>query len=452
MKRKENVSWWMGTGQRTWFPHLEAWLASPLTEQEQRLVTIRALVHREHAGPQSASRQWRGRPLKEREARARSCVATAVVGYPPPRSVRHAWRTTAPLRTRCGGAHRRAVPSASTCSRAVAEWATRGLATGVPDALVQEPLSTARLGPGSRDAPAIQGREKPVKQGKPPKAPRQKGRPATGGQQAPTPPKRLEVPRRQAAQAASALLPPAGDRGVKHTATGDTATWHGLQRHVDVHESGLPLSALVTAAAVPESQAAIPLRQWTSGQGTSCSDLLDAAEDARQSGEPSRARGHGPSMDRNPRGGPVGPRAPQEAQRSNERTASERFNRRLKEAGGGRNVRVQGAGQGRRHWMGGGVARVADQVLNVTGGCRSQTTLLTRRAWCASNPATQRPLGCPEARQAHKQLLMSSTQPPTQLLRTFAKGSDVRSIGKTRNHLIPMHSSSFALIRCMLLV
>src|SRR5712692_11285743 len=84
MKRKENVSWWMGTGQRTWFPHLEAWLASPLTEQEQRLVTSRALVHREHAGPQSASRQWRGRPLKEREARARSCVATAVVGYPPP--------------------------------------------------------------------------------------------------------------------------------------------------------------------------------------------------------------------------------------------------------------------------------------------------------------------------------------------------------------------------------
>jgi hypothetical protein len=52
-------------------------------------------------------------------------------------------------------------------------------------------------------------------------------------------------------------------------------------------------------------------------------------------------------MDRNPRGGAVVPMAPHEAQRDHERTASERFNSRLKEACGGRNVMVRGA----RHVM-----------------------------------------------------------------------------------------------------
>ena len=47
MKLTEKVSWWMGRVQRTLFPHLEACLASPLTTQDKRLVTILALVQRE---------------------------------------------------------------------------------------------------------------------------------------------------------------------------------------------------------------------------------------------------------------------------------------------------------------------------------------------------------------------------------------------------------------------
>jgi hypothetical protein len=48
MKLTENVSWLMGTVQRTWFPHRDACLAAPLTAQEKRLGTILALVPREH--------------------------------------------------------------------------------------------------------------------------------------------------------------------------------------------------------------------------------------------------------------------------------------------------------------------------------------------------------------------------------------------------------------------
>lgn len=178
MKLKETVSWLMGTVQRTLFPHREESLASPLTAQEKRLVNILALVRREHSVPQSASRQWLGRPIKEREAIARSFVAKAVLGYPHTRSLLHALRTTATLRIRCGCANRSAVPSASTFSRACAACATRGRATVVHDALVQEHLSTALIGHVSRDATAIQGREKPVKKVKQPKTPRKKGRPA----------------------------------------------------------------------------------------------------------------------------------------------------------------------------------------------------------------------------------------------------------------------------------
>lgn len=367
MKLTEKVSWLMGTVQRTLFPHLDACLAAPLTAQEKRLVKILELVHIENYVPKSASRQWLGRPLKEREAIARAFVAKAVLGYPHTRSLLHALRTTATLRTLCGFATRSAVPSESTFSRAFAEFATGGLATVVHDALVEEHLSTALIGHISRDATAIQGREKPVKKVKQPKAPRKKGRPAKGVQQEPTEPKRLAVQRQQSAQDAIALLPTVCDRGVKKNAKGYTETWNGFKLHVDVNDSGLPLSAILTSASVHDSQVAIPLMKLTSTKVTSCYDLMDAAYDAGQIWEQSRALGHVPIIDRNPRGGAVVPMAPHEAQRYNERTASERFNSRLKEEFGGRNVMVRGARKVMIHLMFGVVALFADQLLKVTG-------------------------------------------------------------------------------------
>ncbi len=367
MKLKETVSWLMGTVQRTLFPHLEECLASPLTAQEKRLVKILELVHIENYVPKSASRQWLGRPIKEREAIARSFVAKAVLGYPHTRSLLHALRTTATLRTLCGFATRNDVPSEATFSRAFAEFAACGLATVVHDALVHAHLRTALIGHVSRDATAIEGREKPVKKVKHAKAPRKKGRPAKGAQREPPDPKRLDVQRHQSAHDAIALLPTACDRGVKKNAKGYTETWNGFKLHVDVNDNGLPLSAILTSASVHDSQVAIPLMKLTSDKVTSCYDLMDAAYDARPIWEQSRALGHVPIIDRNPRGGAVIPMAPHEAQRYNERTASERFNSRLKEAFGGRNVMVRGAEKVMIHLMFGIVALFADQLLKVTG-------------------------------------------------------------------------------------
>ena len=78
MKLKERISWLMGTIQQSLFPHLDECLPAPLTEQENSLVKILELVSIEKHVPNNANRQWLGRPIKEREAIARSFVAKLI--------------------------------------------------------------------------------------------------------------------------------------------------------------------------------------------------------------------------------------------------------------------------------------------------------------------------------------------------------------------------------------
>jgi hypothetical protein len=304
MPLQETGSWWMGTVPRTWFPHRDACLAAPLTAPAKRLVTLLALVPREHAGPHRASRPWLGRPRKARAVLARALVANAGVGEPPPRALRPAGRPTATRRTRGGCATRHAVPSAATCSRALAAGALGGLAPVVQEARGHAPGRTVLLGPRSRDAPARQGRAQPVTPVQHPTGPRQQGRPAQGGPQAPPAPTRLAVQRPPAAPEALALLPPAGDRGVTHNATGSPDTGNGLPRPSDVNARGRPGRARGTSASGPASPVAIPLRTLRRTQVPSGSARLAATSDAGPLGEPRRARGPGPLMDRPPRGGP----------------------------------------------------------------------------------------------------------------------------------------------------
>jgi len=367
MKLKERISWLMGTLQQSLFPHLDECLPSPLSEQEKRLVKILELVGIENHVPNSANRQWLGRPIKEREAIARSFVAKAVLRYQHTSSLRHELQSTPNLRAICGFARRKDVPSESTFSRAFTEFAKSGLGTLVHDALVKEHLSTELIGHVSRDSTAIVGREKPAKKVKQAKAPRKKGRPAKGEERQPAEPKRLDVQRTQSAKEAIALLSTACDRGVKKNAKGYTETWNGFKLHIDVNDCGLPLSAVLTSASVHDSQVAIPLMKLTSCKVTYCYDLMDAAYDAAQVWDQSRELGHVPIIDRNPRGKEIAPMAPHEAKRYNERTASERCNSRLKEDFGGRNVMVRGADKVMTHLMFGMLALFADQLLKVTG-------------------------------------------------------------------------------------
>jgi hypothetical protein len=367
MKLKDKISWLMGTVQKSLFPYLDESLPDPLTEPEKRLVKILELVQIENHVPVSRRRQWLGRPIQEREAIARAFVAKALLRYRHTSSLRNTLLRTPNLRIICGFSKRSEVPSESTFSRAFAEYAAAGLGTVVHDALVKEHLGTELIGHISRDSTAITGREKPAKKVRAPKVAKKKGRPAQGEVRPPAEPKRLDVQRTQAAQAALDQLPKVCDRGVKKNAKGYTETWNGYKLHLDVNDCGLPISAVITSASVHDSQVAIPLMKLTAGKVTSCYDLMDAAYDAAQIWEQSRELGHVPIIDRNPRGQEVIPMAPHEATRYNERTAAERCNGRFKDEFGGRDVQVRGPEKVMMHMMFGIIALFADQLLKVTG-------------------------------------------------------------------------------------
>jgi len=357
----------MGTVQQSLFPHLDECLSVPLTVREKQLVKILELIQIEKFVPNTASRQWLGRPIKEREAIARAFIAKAVLNYQHTSSLRNALLSTPNLRVICGFSRRRDVVSESTFSRAFAEYATAGLGGKVHDFLVQENLGSELIGHISRDATAIVGREKPAKKSKVPKVAKKQGRPAKDEVREPVEPKRLEVQRGQTAQEAIALLPKVCDRGTKKNAKGYKESWNGFKLHLDVNDFGVPVSALLTSASVHDSQAAIPLMKLTSGKVAYCYDLMDAAYDATQIHDQSRELGHVPIIDKNPRGKEVVPMAPHEAARYNERTAAERCNSRLKEEFGGRSVMVRGADKVMLHLMFGILALSAAQLLKVAG-------------------------------------------------------------------------------------
>jgi hypothetical protein len=183
---------------------------------------------------------------------------------------------------------------------------------------------------------------------------------------APQPETRLERQGRQSAQEALGELPAHCDLGTKRNSKGYKETWRGYKLHADVNDCALPISVALTAASLHDSQVAIPLIKLTSERVDYLYDLMDAAYDAKPIYEVSRSLGHVPIIDKKSRGRDVIPLAPHEAARYKERTASERFNSRLKEEFGGGNVMVRGAQKVLLHLMFGIIALFADQLLKLS--------------------------------------------------------------------------------------
>lgn len=366
MKLTEAVSWLMGTLQRNLIPCLEECCERPLTEKEQQLVSILELVRIEKFAGRPPRRF--GRKPWERPALARAFVAKAVYNHPHTRATIEALRGSPVLRRLCGFVRRADIPSESTFSRAFAEFAETGLGERVHEALVGQWVKPGLVGHISRDATAIEGREKPVAKVRPSKpAPRKKGRPRRGAARAPKPETRLERQVRQSAAEALAELPVHCDVGTKKNSKGYKETWRGYKLHADVNDCCLPLSVALTAASVHDSQAAIPLMKLSSERVDYLYDLMDAAYDAQPIYQVSRSLGHVPIIDKNGRGQEVIPLAPHEAARYKERTVAERFNSRLKEEFGGGNIMVRGGKKVALHLMFGVMALFADQLLKLIG-------------------------------------------------------------------------------------
>ena len=356
------------------FPFLEEDLG-PLGERHKRLVMVLELVRVE-----AFVDHWHGlpgRPLKDRAALARAFLAKAVFNIPMTDMLIERLGVDKTLRRLCGWTRLGAVPSAATFSRAFAEFARSALPSRLHEALIKRTHEDRLVGHISRDATAIEAREKALKVTKPEKQKRKRGRPRKG-EQRPREVRRLERQPGMSFPEMLADLPRHCAVGTKRNAKGYKTSWTGYKLHLDVADGDIPVSCLLTSASLHDSQVAIPLATMTAARLTNLYDLMDSAYDAPEIKDYSRALGHVPIIDTNPRTPGRKRELAEEAKgrrragyqlaedvRYNERTAAERVNGRLKDSFGGRAVRVRGHDKVMCHLMFGVLALTVEQLMRL---------------------------------------------------------------------------------------
>ena len=366
MSLKETLSaYWLHV-QEELLPWLNDTTCGPLNEHHKRLVTVLGMARIEAFLP-----GWPGlpgRPLSERSALARAFVAKAVFNLPTTRLLIEVLSADKTLRRLCGWQRAGEVPGESTFSRAFAEFSASALPSRLHGALIRDTHADRLVGHISRDSTAIEAREKPAKPDKPspePKPRHKRGRPRKGESRPAPPPGRIERQQGMTLAAMLADLPRACDVGAKRNAKGHQETWTGYKLHIDTADGGVPISCVLTAASVHDSQVAIPLATITAGRVTNLYDLMDSAYDVAAIKRHSRELNHVPIIDINPRATP-GPKQEladearrlrraghrmAEQVRYGERSTAERVNGGLKDNHGGRTVRVRGADKVMCHLM-----------------------------------------------------------------------------------------------------
>lgn len=367
MKLKSKVSWLTNSLQQYLFPNFEECFEVILTKEEKRLVMILELLNVERYVPKSSNTQWMGRRLKERESIARSFVVKQALNYPYTKTLREELQRSRSLRKICGFSSVSDVPSESTFSRAFAEFSKSDLGEKVHSAIVETYIKSELVGHISRDSTAIKGREKPIKKekkSKKTKKAKKRNRPSRSENRKKVE-TRIERQLRQTSEESLKEIPIQCDVGTKKNSKGYKESWIGYKLHADVNDCGLPINIEITSASVHDSQVAIPMMQTTSGRVDYLYDVMDAAYDASQIHKMSKNLGHVPLIDKNKRRGESVPMLPHESLRYNERSVVERFNSRMKESFGAKNVMVKGAMKVKQHLMFGVIALFADQLLKL---------------------------------------------------------------------------------------
>jgi hypothetical protein len=356
----ERISYLFNTVQRSLFPALLEEIGD-LTDKEQQLVVMLELLDIEKY---ISRRHCLGRKPKYRKCIARAFVAKAFYNIPTTEALIGRLKRDKVLRRLCGWEYAGQVPGEWSFSRAFAEFADSGFTDIVHESLVKELVGSNVVWHVSRDATAIEGREKPaVKSVVEPKVKMKRGRPRKDENRPAPGKKRLEKQREWSKVECLADLPTACDVGTKKNAKGYKSSWIGYKFHIDVGDGGIPLSAITTSASLHDSQVAIPLARISAERVVSFYDLMDAAYDAEEIHQTSIEMGHVPIIDPNPRSGEKLPMEPDRARRYNGRSASERFNSDLKDNHGGSMVRVKGNKKVHSHLMFGLLVIFAKSVI-----------------------------------------------------------------------------------------
>ena len=349
-----------------------------LTEKQQKLVTTLELVRVEEF--LATTYGLPGRPPADRSAIARAFVTKMVYNMPTTRILIDRLKSDQKMRRICGWERMSDIPEEWTFSRAFAEFSEDELPTRVHEALIKKSYEGELIGHISRDSTAIDAREKPENKKAKVVAdnkPRKRGR-SKKGEERTKEPTRLE--KQIAGMGLSEMLgdlPKACNVGTKRNSKGYKTSWTGYKLHIDSADGGIPVSCILTSASTHDSQVAIPLGEVTSRRVSNCYDLMDSAYDSPQIHEHSKALGHVPIIDINPRRNkPLKEELAMESKRRkaagyktaeevryNERGTVERVNGRLKDEFGGRMVRVRSHAKVMCHLMFGIVAVTADQLM-----------------------------------------------------------------------------------------
>ena len=347
----------------------------PLSYQHERLAIVLDM-----AGIETFRLMWPGlpgRPQEDRYALARAFLAKMVLNLPTTSSLIDRLRVDATLRKLCGWISVRRLPSESTFSRAFAEFAASSFPNNAHEALIKRTFKDCVIGHISRDSTAIETREKPTKTTKSEKVTRKRGRPKKGAEIVKQEPRRLACQKDQTLSQMLADLPTYCSVGGKRNAKGHTMYWIGHKLHIDTADGDIPISCLLTSASLHDSQVAIPLAQITASRVTNLYDLMDSAYNAPEIFEHSRALGHIPIIDTNPRREGKATLETETRARKNanyalaeeirykQRSASERVNSNLKDNCGGNHVRVRGADKVYCHLMFGILVITIEQIMRL---------------------------------------------------------------------------------------
>jgi hypothetical protein len=315
----------------------------------------------------------RGRPAHDRGAIARAFVAKAIWNLPTTRAILDRLQSDAVMRRMCGWESAAVIPDETVFSRAFAEFAHNEFGQRVHAALIEKTQGERLIGHISRDASAIEGREKPTPKPKPeptvdvsPAKPKQRRK---AGELKP-----LEQMKRTERQASGRMtlpemiaeLPRACDVGCKTNSAGHKSSWVGYKLHLDVADGPIPITCLLPSASLHDSQAAIPLAEMTAQRVTNLYDLMDKGYESIHIEQHSEKLGHVPIIDRQKRNADSVEMAPHQAARFRERTSVERVYARLKDEFGGQTVRVRGAAKVMAHLMFGILALTVDQLLRLS--------------------------------------------------------------------------------------
>jgi len=314
-------------------------------------------------------RHGRGRPAHSRAAIARAFVAKAVFGFPHTRALLDRLQIDSVMRRVCGWERAQEVPDETIFSRAFAEFAQSELPQRVHAALIARTQAERLVGHISRDATAIEAREKPQPKPKPSgtAAPPRYRRRKKGEPKRPEQMTRLERQSSGSLTAAQMIaeLPRLCDVGCKTNSNGHKYMWVGYKLHLDVADGQIPISCLLTSASLHDSQAAVPMAEITAKRVTNLYDLMDRGYESDLIRQHSEKLGHVPIIDRQKRGKQDYQMAPHETARFRERTAVERVCARLKDEFGAGSVRVRGAAKVMAHLMFGLLALTVDQLLRL---------------------------------------------------------------------------------------